>query len=124
LNTQGVPILIDVEGATTIEGLSGVVDVDSGAEHACALLGSGSVKCWGANSYGQLGNNSTSGSQTAVSVSGLGEASLLGVGRNHTCVIVSATPTNTVIKCWGLNSDGQLGNGSTSNSSVPVDVKD
>jgi alpha-tubulin suppressor-like RCC1 family protein len=123
VNPQGAPVTIDAEGSKTVEDVSGVVDVDGGLGHVCALVSGGPVKCWGANSYGQLGNNSTSDSQTAVSVSGLGGASLLGVGRNHTCVIVSASATNTVIKCWGLNSDGQLGNGSTGNSSVPVDVK-
>ena len=123
VNPQGSPVTIDSDGAQTMESVTGVVDVDGGLGHVCALVSGGTVKCWGANSYGQLGNNSTKESKDAVSVSGLGGASLLGVGRNHTCVIVSATPTNTMIKCWGLNSDGQLGNGSTSNSSTPVQVK-
>jgi hypothetical protein len=58
-----------------------------------------------------------------VSVKNLPAAQLLAVGRNHACVIVTATETSTVIKCWGLNTDGQLGNGANTNSKVPVDVK-
>ncbi len=123
VDSQGVPITIDEQGATPMSSLSGVVDVDSGADHVCALLGGGSVKCWGGNNYGQLGNNSTLASSNPVSVLNLGAALDMAVGRNHACAILVATMQNTLIRCWGLNSDGQLGNDSTLNSSVPVDVK-
>ena len=122
VNPQGVPVAIDESGANEVSGLSGVIDVDGGLSHACALIGGGSVKCWGANRYGQLGNSSTKDSSTPVSVKNLPGATLLAVGRNHTCVIVTATKTDTQIECWGLNTDGQLGNGANTNSSVPVEV--
>jgi alpha-tubulin suppressor-like RCC1 family protein len=80
------------------------------------------VKCWGANSYGQLGNASTKDSEDPVSVQDLAGAVDLGVGRNHACVIVSATASDTRIECWGLNTDGQLGNGTNSNSSGATEV--
>jgi alpha-tubulin suppressor-like RCC1 family protein len=123
VNPEGIPITIDSSGANEVSGVSGVIDVDSGLAHACALLGGGSVKCWGANNYGQLGDGSDLNSKTPVSVKNLPAAQLLAVGRNHACVIVTATETSTVIKCWGLNTDGQLGNGANTNSKVPVDVK-
>jgi alpha-tubulin suppressor-like RCC1 family protein len=122
VDRQGVPVMIDASGATQVSGLSGAVQVDSGVNHVCAMLAGGSVKCWGANSYGQLGNNSTVDSKSPVSVANLHAASDLAVGRNHACVIATATTTDTLIECWGLNASGQLGNGSNINSSVPVEV--
>jgi hypothetical protein len=48
----------------------------------------------------------------------------LAVGRNHACVLItSQTPGTNDIQCWGLNMDGQLGNGTNQNSLVPVFVK-
>ncbi|HEY5983684.1 MAG TPA: hypothetical protein VIU38_09440, partial [Anaerolineales bacterium] len=122
LDTQGTPVMIESTGATEVGSLSGVIEVDSGVEHVCARLADGSVKCWGANNYGQLGNNSTVESTKPVSVTGLPGAIDLGVGRNHACVIVTATLLDTLIECWGQNLDGQLGNGTTVNSSTPVEV--
>jgi alpha-tubulin suppressor-like RCC1 family protein len=123
IDEQGIPLTIQSGRTDQVEDLSGVVDVDSGLGHVCALLSDGSVKCWGANNYGQLGNDSSLNSQEPVGVAKLSGASDMAVGRNHACVIVSATATSTVIDCWGLNSDGQLGDGSNNNSRVPVEVK-
>jgi alpha-tubulin suppressor-like RCC1 family protein len=122
VDEQGVPITFQSGQFTAVNTLSGVIYVDSGLGQVCALLGDRSVKCWGANNFGQLGNNTTLGSPKPVGVMNLAGASDLAVGRNHACVIVNATVNSTIIKCWGLNSDGQLGNGSTVNSPLPVDV--
>jgi hypothetical protein len=122
VSPQRVPVVIDQDGATEISGASGVIDVDSGVGHVCALLSGGAVKCWGANSYGQLGNNTTAASEEPVYVANL-SASLLAVGANHACAIVTATTQETIIKCWGLNSDGQLGDATNTNSPVAVEVK-
>lgn len=123
VDLQGIPITIDENGAIAVSGLSGVIDVDSGVDHACARLASGIVKCWGGNDYGQLGDRSTIDSDAPVSVTNLSAPLDMAVGRNHACVILIATMQNTLIRCWGLNSDGQLGNGSLLNSPVPVDVQ-
>jgi len=122
LDRAGVPVLIDENGASIVETVRGAIQIDSGVGHICALLASGAVKCWGANNLGQLGNGSSHASTTPVNVVGLRSAADLGVGRNHTCVIVNATASETIIKCWGFNSDGQLGDGTKENSSVPVQV--
>lgn len=77
------------------------------------------VTCWGFNNEGQLGIGSTGGSYTTPqTVSGI-TGSSLAAGHAHTCAIISATD---IAKCWGDNAVGQLGNGSTSDSNVPVDV--
>ena len=74
--------------------------------------------CWGANEYGQLGNGTNEDDKAAGIVPNLGSIADLGVGSNHSCVII--TPTD--VKCWGWNAYGQLGNDTTTDSSVPVQV--
>ena len=110
----------DSKVPVAVSGLtSGVTQIAVGNYHTCALTTSGGAKCWGFNAYGQMGNNSTTNSLVPVAVSGLtsGVASLAG-GDNHTCAVTTAGGA----KCWGLNYYGQLGNNSTANSNVPVDV--
>jgi alpha-tubulin suppressor-like RCC1 family protein len=104
--------------------LSGVQDIDSGYGHVCALQNTGLVQCWGANNYGQLGDNSKNRSLDPVAVQNLYSAWQLAVGRNHACAMITTNTFNdTGIRCWGLNDDGQLGDGTNETSLVPVAVK-
>lgn len=105
---------------TQVMGLGAVEKIVSGERHTCVLTVSGGVKCWGFNEFGQLGDGATYwASPTPKDVVGLasGVASL-SAGRWHTCAITNAGG----VKCWGWNQEGQLGDGTTTNSSVPVDV--
>jgi len=112
-----------------VTGLAGTaVSVRVGAHHACALMVTGGVKCWGANDHGQLGNNDAThtNSLVPVTVVDAGNQPIVGVaaivaGEDHACAL---TTTGTV-NCWGANYYGQLGGGgSYDDSNVPVAVVD
>ena len=89
--------------------------VDGGESHTCALLDDGSVKCWGGNSNGQLGQEDvtyrgTSPGQMGNSLLpidlGTGRtATAIATGRSHTCALLD----DGTVKCWGSNLSGQLG---------------
>jgi alpha-tubulin suppressor-like RCC1 family protein len=103
-----------------VQGLSsGVVDVAAGLDHTCAVTSAGAVLCWGQNTRGQLGNNSTMQSLVPGPVQGLSSGfTAVSVGDSHACALASTG----AVWCWGYNANGQLGisTTTTTQSLVPV----
>jgi alpha-tubulin suppressor-like RCC1 family protein len=92
------------------------VAVAAGAFHACAILDNGLLRCWGDNEVGQLGQGNTDqvgdhpGTLTVPVDLGVGRTAVaVTAGHFHTCALLD----NGAVRCWGANSYGQLGQGST-----------
>jgi alpha-tubulin suppressor-like RCC1 family protein len=114
-----------------VSGITTATQISAGMNHACALLSGGTVDCWGFNRDQQYANSGQLGDGTTVQQSSVpvhvldadGTGTLTGVaqigtGRFHSC----ARMTSGTVYCWGDNESGELGNGSTTNSSIPVQV--
>ncbi|MCL2825676.1 MAG: hypothetical protein FWD57_16920 [Polyangiaceae bacterium] len=98
---------------------SGVSQVSAGDEHTCAVLVGGAVKCWGGQSDGKsrcasgdCGDTSSVPTQIVGLESG---AKFVSVGNNYTCVLM----IDGGVKCWGVNNDGQLGDGTRIDRQTP-----
>jgi len=103
----------------TIAGVTGAVDIATGAEFGCAILSDGTVKCWGANNLGQLGDGSTTSRDDAQLVPGISGALQITANQQNTCVLNS----DLTVKCWGGNVYGQLGNGTINGIANPNPVQ-
>jgi alpha-tubulin suppressor-like RCC1 family protein len=102
-----------------VSGISTATSVTAGGFGTCATLSGGTVDCWGYGEFGELGNGKTENSSTPVKVSNISNAvAVTAVGYFQACAQLSSG----TIDCWGDNEDGELGNGTTTNSSTPVAV--
>jgi alpha-tubulin suppressor-like RCC1 family protein len=106
---DGSPIPVQVSGITNAVQVSAG---GSGGAVTCAVLSSGAVDCWGADSNGRLGDGtggSPWSSSTPVQVLGITNATQVSVGDDHVCALSS----DGTVECWGANYYGQLGDGVT-----------
>ena len=113
---SSVPVAVNTTG--TINGAP-VTAISAGVAHTCAVAG-GKAYCWGRNTYGQLGNQTTDGSSVPVAVSTTvmsGTVTAISIGILHTCAVADGKAY-----CWGYNYFGGLGNNTTTDSAVPVEV--
>ncbi len=125
--SYGSSIALTLDATTPMTDPHAVKQIATGfgSSHTCAILNDDSLRCWGENSDGQLGYNdvlvrgATAGSMASLPSVNLGTgrtAKKLALGSQHTCAILD----NDTVKCWGKNSDGQLGyNDSTPRSIAP-----
>lgn len=110
--TRYAPILVQGLGADAVEI---VTNYDS----TCALLTTGAVKCWGRGTESQRGNGASVNSTLPVTVGSLPANIVENSGLTYN---VCARSTAGNISCWGCNTSGELGNGSTTASNIPVTV--
>jgi alpha-tubulin suppressor-like RCC1 family protein len=105
-------------GDVPVGGIAVAISV--GGAHACALMSTGAVRCWGSNGYGQLGyqGSSVGDNETPASVGDVplgGTAIAISAGGSHTCALMTAG----TVRCWGRNIYGELGYGNTNSVSSP-----
>jgi prepilin-type N-terminal cleavage/methylation domain-containing protein len=115
-----LPVAVDT---TNLPGDKTVKSVIAGYMMACLVAVDDKAYCWGNNSYGMLGNNSTTESYIPVSVDttnlpGDKTVKSISLGETHACVIA----VNDNAYCWGSNYSGELGNGNNTDSHLPIAV--
>jgi alpha-tubulin suppressor-like RCC1 family protein len=99
-----------------VAGLTDVVQIAAGGDHACALTALGGVTCWG---MGPVGDGTTENRLTPVDVSGLTSGvTAISAGYGYTCALTEVGG----VKCWGSNYTGQLGDGTYTDRRTPIDV--
>ncbi len=115
---------VDQTTPVTVAGLSGIIAVSGGGDqleaHSMALKANGTVWCWGSNLYGGLGNASATGTFVTAPVQALilTGAKAISAGGWHSV----ALKNDGTVWAWGWNSDGQLGDGTTVDKSIPTQV--
>jgi alpha-tubulin suppressor-like RCC1 family protein len=94
--------------------------IATGIRNTCGVRNGGSIVCWGDNESGQSGNNSTLSSSIPVTAQLPAGATAreVATGDSHTCALLD----NDDVMCWGSNSKGKLGDGTTTQRLVPTKV--
>lgn len=109
----------DVPLPAPVQGLGPVLDFAAGGYHACAMLADRTVRCWGRNVRGQVGDGTSNSPVTQPHiVSGLNSAATLSLGSYHSCALLQ----DATVQCWGDSDHGQIGAQGLAFSSVPVTV--
>ncbi len=101
-----------------VRNVTRAVAVDAGTYHACALLATGRIKCWGRNTHGELGDRTTKNRRLPVFVRGIVHATRVAAGEYHTCAVL----VGGAARCWGSNLSGEIGDGTVRERHVPTAV--
>ena len=102
----------------TVPGVSGVERLAAGEASTCALLGDGSVRCWGSNGEGELGLGTRSPDERPARVGALSDVDQLCLASAHGCALTKQSK----LLCWGSNAFGQLGDGTKERRPAPTAV--
>ena len=104
----------------SVQDISTSIDIFAGGAHSCALLQGGTVRCWGADFYGQIGDSAfdVGDKLRPTAVHAMSTAVRVAGGAHYSCAGLS----NTGVHCWGRNTKGQLGNGQATGRHRPDDV--
>ena len=108
----------DSGDATLVVGLSGVVDVEGGQDHTCAVTDLDELYCWGQNADGQLGNGTLVNEATPQLVSLPSTIDAITLGDNFACALLQSDQ----VYCWGEGDDFQLGSLDVFNLTSPAEV--
>jgi alpha-tubulin suppressor-like RCC1 family protein len=110
-----------------VTGINNAISIASGMSHSLALIEDGTVRAWGHNNYGQLGDGTTTDRNGPVQVLDPGDPTgfltdviAIAAGDDHSL----ALKKDGALFAWGFNHDGELGNNSTSHSSVAIQVSE
>ena len=107
------------EDPIQVIALGNEVAESNGINHHCARKTDGSLWCWGKNNNGQLGDGTESMRTSPIQVAALGNDVIsFGTHELHTCAVKS----NGTLWCWGNNSGGELGDGTTTKRKSPVEI--
>ena len=109
---QTLPVVVGGLTGKTIKAMSAAYG------KAMALDSTGQVYGWGSNTYGQVGDGTTTDRYTPTAVTGLSGVTITGISTSYTHSL--AIDSTGRLWAWGLNSSGQLGDGTTTNRSTPV----
>jgi hypothetical protein len=102
-----------------VSAISTAVGVAVGVVHSCAVLQDGTARCWGYNNEGQIGDGTTTSRFTPALVTGITQATgSVAAGNDDSCVVLRGG----LVKCWGMNTYGELGNGTTADTPAPTSV--
>lgn len=113
----GSPKVYGTKTPIRVRKMDRVDTLRSGAMHVCVIR-EGSVWCWGDGRGGATGDPARPQGSAPTKIKGLGDASELALGRDHTCALRAAGS----VACWGTNAEGQLGDGGTEDSFTPVEL--
>jgi alpha-tubulin suppressor-like RCC1 family protein len=105
----------DVVPTEPILSGASIKQLAAGGEHTCALLEDASIKCWGKNESGQLGDGTTTDSPLEPVIVPDVRAAEIMAGNRHTCALI----VNGTVACWGANDHHQLANGGTERNARP-----